>query len=437
MYWWIRQAVLTSSKRNTPRNKLFLLCTDIIPLLSGIFYFYTNSMGMKKIVFTEEFCQPENLFPFTLTRQVQDIRIGLLTIREKWEHFLGYPSFDKFEEDYKDLDRSIVIDQAIDDDIIYLIHGNLLPTPKLVKWVKKLKRGEFLSQPGQESMVYCISKKEVENQYKIKVSKPIELEEEVRQIKYPWDIFKGNAWAIEQDVDLLASLKKFQKISPTNQVVHPSQIFIEKGAQVEHCLLNASEGPIYIAKDALVMEGSLLRGPIAIGEGAVVKMGSRIYGATTIGPYCTVGGEIKNSVFFGYSNKAHDGYMGDSVIGEWCNMGAGTSCSNIKNTASSVMVYTSNGPVDVGVKCGVIMGDYSRTAINTSINTGTVIGVSCNVYGNGLTPKYIASFSWGMEGIQRYEYDKALSDIASWKGLKRKSLTDNEKIILKHIFDHY
>jgi UDP-N-acetylglucosamine diphosphorylase/glucosamine-1-phosphate N-acetyltransferase len=185
------------------------------------------------------------------------------------------------------------------------------------------------------------------------------------------------------------------------------------------------------------MDGSMLYGPIAICEKAVVKMGSKIYGATTIGPDCIVGGEIKNSVFFGNSNKAHDGYVGDSVIGEWCNMGAGTSNSNIKNNASSIMLWTPNGSVNVGLKCGVLMGDYSRTAINTSINTGTVIGVCCNVFGNGLTPKYIPSFSWGSDGIERYRYEKALEDIQNWKQLKQQSLSENEMIILKHIFKHY
>jgi UDP-N-acetylglucosamine diphosphorylase/glucosamine-1-phosphate N-acetyltransferase len=378
---------------------------------------------MKKIVFTEEFCQPENLFPFTLTRQVQDIRIGILTIREKWERYLGITSYDKFEDDYKDLDRAIVLDEAIGDDTVYLIHGNLLPTAKLVKQVKKLKHGEFLSQKG-ESMVYCISKKEIEHSHKIKVKKPVELHEAVQQIRYPWDICQLNVWAIRQDFELLSATQKAQRISSDNELINAKDIFIEKGAQVSHCILNATDGPIYIAKNALVMEGSLLRGPIAIGEGAVVKMGSKIYGATTIGPYCTVGGEIKNSVFFGYSNKAHDGYIGDSVIGEWCNMGAGTSCSNIKNTASNIIIYSPNGPVDAGLKCGVIMGDYSRTAINTAINTGTVIGVCCHIYGNGLTPKYISSFSWGMDGIQRYEYEKALKDVEAWKKMKSKTLTE-------------
>jgi len=206
---------------------------------------------------------------------------------------------------------------------------------------------------------------------------------------------------------------------------------------VEHCFLNGSDGPIYVGKNALIMEGSMLRGPIAIGENAVVKMGTKIYGATTIGPNCTVGGEIKNAVFFGNSNKAHDGYVGDSVIGEWCNMGAGTSNSNIKNNASSVMLWTPNGPADVGFKCGMLMGDYTKTAINTSINTGTVIGACCNIFGSGLTPKYIPNFSWGSDGVERYEFEKAISDIVNWKRLKQQSLSANEKTILKHIFDHF
>ncbi|MFN2438555.1 MAG: putative sugar nucleotidyl transferase [Chitinophagaceae bacterium] len=391
---------------------------------------------MEKIVFTEEFCQPENLFPFTLTRQMQDIRVGILTIREKWEQYLGLPSFDKQEGDYKDLERAIVIDNSIESDIIYLIHGNMLPTIKLAKQVKNLQPGQCLSIPENKNHIYCISAKQIEGEYKIKVEKTIESKEEVKEIKYPWDIFGLNRWAIQEDFAWLSKNKK-QKISPTNKIINEKNIFIEKGALVEHCFLNASEGAIYISKEAVVMEGTMLRGPIAIGEGTIVKMGAKIYGATTIGPYCTVGGEIKNSVFFGYSNKAHDGYLGDSVIGEWCNIGAGTCNSNVKNNASEVMAYTPVGLQNVGLKCGVMMGDYSRTAINTAINTGTVIGVSCNVFGNGLTPKYIPNFSWGSEGIQRYEFKKALADIQNWKSLKNEMLAEKEKLILHHIFEYY
>lgn len=392
---------------------------------------------MKKIVFTEEFCGPENLFPFTLTRQVQDIRIGILTIREKWERHLQMPSFDKQEGDYKDLERAIEIDTSIGKDVIYLIHGNILPTPKLVKQVKKLKPGEFISVPEKENIVYCISAKQVENPNKIKVQKAVEIDEELKEVRFPWDIFGMNAWALEQDYNLLSNSEAKGKLSATNKTTNAKNIFIEKGAVVEHCILNASAGPIYIGKNALVMEGSCLRGPVGIGEGAVVKMGTRIYGATTIGPYSVVGGEVKNTVMLGYSNKAHDGYLGDSVIGEWCNLGAGTSNSNLKNNASDVMVYSPGGMQNVGLKCGVIMGDYSRTAINTSINTGTVIGVCCNVFGNGLTPRFIPNFSWGSDGITRYKFDKAIQHISNWKALKNETVTANETAILNHIFDHY
>ena len=392
---------------------------------------------MEKIVFTEEFCQPHNLFPFTLTRQIQDIRVGIFTIREKWENYLDIPSYDKQEGDYKDLERAIVIDGNMDNDIIYLIHGNLIPTATIAKKVKKLKPGEFLSLPEKENFVYCISQKQVVNEHQIKVERAVELVEEVREVVFPWDICKLNFWAIKEDFAFLKRKAKKSYLSDTNSVTNPDNILIEKGAVVEHCFLNATDGPIYIGKGAVVMEGSMLRGPIAIGEGATVKMGAKIYGGTTIGPNCVVGGEIKNSVFFANSNKAHDGYIGDSVIGEWCNMGAGTSNSNLKNNASNIWVYTPEAPVNVGLKCGVLMGDYSRTAINTSINTGTVIGVCCNVFGNGLTPKYIPSFSWGSEGIKRYDFDKALSDVENWKNLKQLSLTDSERFILRHIFDHY
>jgi UDP-N-acetylglucosamine diphosphorylase/glucosamine-1-phosphate N-acetyltransferase len=392
---------------------------------------------MEKIVFTEKFCSPEDLFPFTLTRQIQDIRVGILTIREKWEQYLGFPSFDKQEDDYKDLDRSMVVDENIGKDILYLVHGNLLPTAKIIKQVKKLKPGEFLSLPDKENFVYCISKDQVINEFKIKAQKAIELAEELVEIRYPWDILKLNAWAIQQDFDLLKKSNKGQSIPISNKVTNSKNIFIEKSALVENCFLNATDGPIYIGKNAVVMEGAMLRGPVSIGEGAVVKMGAKIYGATTVGPNCIVGGEIKNSVLFANSNKAHDGYLGDSIIGEWCNLGAGTSNSNIKNNASEIGVYTPSGQKNVGLKCGVIMGDYSRTAINTSINTGTVIGVCCNVFGSGLTPKYIPSFSWGSEGIKRYEFDKAVTHINNWKAFKGQSLSNSETSILSHIFDHY
>jgi UDP-N-acetylglucosamine diphosphorylase/glucosamine-1-phosphate N-acetyltransferase len=195
---------------------------------------------------------------------------------------------------------------------------------------------------------------------------------------------------------------------------------------------------VYIGKNAVVMEGAIIRGPFALCEGAVVKMGARIYGATTVGPYSVVGGEIKNTVISGYSNKAHDGYLGDSVIGEWCNLGAGSSNSNVKNNAGEVKVWSHNTKqyVTTGLrKCGLIMGDYSKSAINTSFNTGTIVGVCANIFGEGLTPKYIPSFTWGTMGQTKYIFDKALKDIENWKKMKNAVLTEQEKTRLKLIFD--
>jgi UDP-N-acetylglucosamine diphosphorylase/glucosamine-1-phosphate N-acetyltransferase len=390
-----------------------------------------------KIIFTEEFCQPENLYPFTLTKQIQDIRVGILTIREKWENLLGVTSYDRLEDDYKDLDRSIHLEKISEDDICFMIHGNILPTPKLIKALKKLKDGEFISANGNTGVIFRFSKKEIQEPNKIKVSKAITIREEVKSIQFPWDIFQLNDYAIRQDFNLLTEKRKSQKISKTNRVSNAGNIFIEKGAIVEHCVLNASEGPIYIGKNSLIMEGTAIRGTFACGEGVVIKMNSRIYGATTIGPYCTAGGEIKNSILFSYSNKAHDGYLGDSVIGDWCNLGAGTTNSNIKNNASTVKVWTPKGEINAGKKCGVFMGDYSKTSINTSINTGTVMGVCSNVFEAGLTPKYIPNFSWGSDGLRRYELEKALTDIDNWKKLKGKAITENEKTILTYIFKNY
>jgi UDP-N-acetylglucosamine diphosphorylase / glucose-1-phosphate thymidylyltransferase / UDP-N-acetylgalactosamine diphosphorylase / glucosamine-1-phosphate N-acetyltransferase / galactosamine-1-phosphate N-acetyltransferase len=238
---------------------------------------------MEKIVFTEEFCSPEQLFPFTLTRQIQDIRIGIFTIREKWERLLGISSFDKQEGDYKDREGALVIDESIGKDTIYLIHGNILPTAALAKQVMALRPGEFLSLPDKENFIYCISRKQVLDANRIKMDKSVEVTAEFREIRYPWDIAQLNAWAIDQDFALVTHKRKTQGAPRTTSMINAARIFIEKGARVDHCILNATEGPIYIGNGAQVMEGSLLRGPVSIGECANVKMGTRIYGATTVG----------------------------------------------------------------------------------------------------------------------------------------------------------
>lgn len=392
---------------------------------------------MNKLIFSEEFCQPENLHPFTLTRQMQDIRIGILTIREKWERMLKLPSFDKKEDDYKDLHRSVNIDEAVGDGVCFIIHGNVLPTVKLVKAIKKLKDGEFIAASSGTGIVFRVTKNEIADRHKIKVGRSITIKEEIKQVQYPWDIFQLNDWAIRQDFEVITAKRKSQRISTSNKVINPSQVFMEKGAKVEHGIINAATGPVYIGKNAEVMEGCIIRGPFAMGEEACLKMGTKVYGATTLGPRCIVGGEIKNSVLFGYSNKAHDGYLGDSVVGEWCNLGAGSTNSNLKNNASDVKIWTIKGEMNAGLKCGLLMGDYSRTAVNTAINTGTVIGICCNVFGSGLTPKYIPNFSWGSEGVKRYEFEKALLDIDGWKQLKGQTIRDEEKSVLKYIFEKW
>src|SRR5688572_12636498 len=228
---------------------------------------------MNKIVFTEEFCQPENLHPFTLTRQMQDIRVGILTIREKWEKMLGMTSFDKKEDDYKDLHRSVHIDDAAVNSTCYIVHGNLLPTPKLAKAVLKLKNGEFIATPAGNGIVYKVTQKEIVDRYKIKVGKAVLFDEQTFTIRYPWDIFVLNDWAIRQDFQLLTRKRKSLPIPRSNQVNKPSQVFICKGAKVENAVINASIGPVYIGKNAEIMDGCLIRGPVSIGEGARLKMG--------------------------------------------------------------------------------------------------------------------------------------------------------------------
>jgi len=358
---------------------------------------------MQKIIFTEEYCKRENLYPFTYTRHIQDVRIGILTIREKWERVLKMTSANKWEDYYLDDYTSVKIEKEIGKDNYLLIHANVLPTKAIIS--------------------------------KVKINKFVDYKGDIKAIYYPWHIVQLNDWALREDFVLITAGRKSKSISKTNKLMNPSQIFLEAGANLEHCILNATEGPIYIGKNAIIMEGSMLRGPVAVCDGAVVKMGTKIYGATTIGPFCTVGGEIKNSILFGYSNKAHDGYLGDSVVGTWCNLGAGTSNSNIKNNVSEVKYWVDadKKEISAGNKGGLMMGDYSKSAINTSFNTGTIVGVCCNIVAVGLTSKIVPNFSWGADGIRKYKLKKALLDIDRWKKLKGLVITKREKQILTDI----
>ena len=347
---------------------------------------------MDMLLLEEDSCI-DDLRPFTSTRSVLDIRMGIFTLREKWELMLGKGAFG-----------------LVGRDTPGALPANILPTPELIAAIRGMEEGGIDRVMGEVR------------------------EMGARIIRYPWDIFRYNAEALITDFALVAGRGTSEPIPPSVQAINPEKIFIEKGARLQHCLLNASTGPIYIGRNAEIMEGSLIRGPFAACEGSIVKMGTKIYGATTLGPYCAAGGEIKNTVFFGYSSKGHDGYLGDAVIGEWCNLGAGTSASNLKNNAGDIKVWhpASGRAISAGQKCGLLMGDYSRAAINTSFNTGTVVGVCCSVFGEAPPPKYVPNFSWGSH--HRYEWDKALRDIDNWKKLKNQSLTDTEILTLKHIF---
>jgi UDP-N-acetylglucosamine diphosphorylase / glucose-1-phosphate thymidylyltransferase / UDP-N-acetylgalactosamine diphosphorylase / glucosamine-1-phosphate N-acetyltransferase / galactosamine-1-phosphate N-acetyltransferase len=338
-----------------------------------------------------------HLYPFSQIRSVADIRIGILTIREKWEALLKQEVI------------SLHADDQVPANDAILFAANIIPS---IQFIESLGDGGASgANPDYDT---------------------------VKILQYPWHIFQWNSWALKEDFQILTR-NRFSAVIPESVVaIHSNNIFVEEGARLHHCMLNATEGPIYIGKNAEIMEGSYIRGPFALCEGAVVKMGTRIYGATTVGPYSVVGGEIKNSVIFGYSNKAHDGYLGDSVIGEWCNLGAGTSNSNLKNNASEVRVWhqPSQDYIRAGLKCGLLMGDYSRCAINTSFNTATVIGVCSNIVGEGMPPKHVPNFSWGNQSISRYDFEKAMTDIANWKKLKNQDVTDDEINQLRYIFDH-
>jgi UDP-N-acetylglucosamine diphosphorylase/glucosamine-1-phosphate N-acetyltransferase len=254
-----------------------------------------------------------------------------------------------------------------------------------------------------------------------------------------WDIYKINEEALKLDFQLLTKGKTSQPISATNQVLGKENIFIEEGATVECATLNAQTGPIYIGKNAQIMEGAMVRGPLAMCENAVLKMGAKIYGATTLGPYCKVGGEVNNSVFFGYSNKGHDGFLGNSVIGEWCNLGADSNNSNLKNNYTEVKLwnYKTEKFEKTGQQfCGLIMGDHSKCGINTMFNTGTVVGVSANIFGSGFPRNFVPSFAWGgASGYSTFKTDKAFETAEAMMARRGKEFETIDRVIMLKVFE--
>ncbi|KPM33184.1 Glucose-1-phosphate thymidylyltransferase [Croceitalea dokdonensis DOKDO 023] len=371
-----------------------------------------------------------NLLPFTFTRPVGDIRIGILTIREKWQKRLG-TEISSLTEDY--LAKKYPLHTEAENVVI---HGSILPTDVLVKAVTNLSLGQSII--WQDHVVaYCTA--DLKKGYHPNEYTAIELAEDLICIKNTWDIFSKNEAALRVDFDLLTKGRKSKPIPDTNRVIAAEHIFLEEGAQVEHSILNASTGPIYLGKDSLVMEGNMIRGALALCDHAVVKMGAKMYGATTVGPYGKVGGEISNSVIFGYSSKGHDGYLGNSVLGEWCNIGADSNNSNLKNNYAKVRLwnYATERFDQTGLQfCGLMMGDHSKTAINTMFNTGTVIGVNVNVYTPGFPRNFIPSFSWGgASGFSTYQTQKAFEAAKVMMARRGVEFDDTEADILNHVFE--
>lgn len=370
-----------------------------------------------------------SLLPLTYTRPVCDIRIGILTIREKWEKYLGERT-STITEDY--LSAKYPTEQS---EEMMLINGSICPTPKLLKAIKGLKVGQALVCQGNVVAMYKTKAQFLSEEDS---TQEIEVEYDFIKINNTWDIFVLNDKALREDFELLTQNRKSAPLSSTNRVVGEQNIFVEEGAVVEFAILNAKEGPIYIGKDAEVMEGSIVRGPFAMCEHSVLKMASKIYGATTLGPYVKVGGEVSNVVIFGYSNKAHDGFIGNSVIGEWCNIGADTNASNLKNTYEEVRVWSieKNTFVPTGQTFfGTIMGDHSKCGINTMFNTGTVIGVSSNIYGHGYQRNYIPSFAWGgTTGLKSYDMEKAIEVAEKMYQRRNVVMSQQDKEILRNVY---
>ena len=367
-----------------------------------------------KIILFDPVKTRQDLLPLTYTRPIADCRVGILTIRQKWEHYLGNNSY-SLTEAYLEAKYPACKESGAR---IY-INGSILPTLPMVDVIKNLKEEQVLLD-GNIILAYCTAKSQI-NYNNIEAiahaAQKIAFTDSYQKVNYPFDIFKLNGGAIEADFKLITVGRKSQPFSDTNTVLgDSSRLFIEEGATIECSILNTKGGVIYIGKDAEIMEGCTVRGPFALCEHSGLKMAAKIYGDTTIGPYCKVGGEVSNTVFFGYSNKGHDGFIGNSVIAEWCNIGADTNCSNLKNNYGTVEVwnYREEKYIGTGLQFhGLIVADHAKSGINTMFNTGTIVGVAANVFGGGFPDKFIPSFSWGgANEFTTFLLDKAI-EVAS------------------------
>ena len=371
----------------------------------------------------------EQFYPFSLTRSLAECRVGLYSFQERWEKYIGEEAGIYTASYLQVLYPSSFLNG---NDLHTYINITIVPNDQLIGQIKGLKEGEkLISSSGK----WIATKTKEKTIPKILLADlpPIAIEG-VEWVENSIDLLKRHASFIRTDFKLATQNRLSQKVNDTNRLIQEDQIFIEEGATVSCSNLNASEGPIYIGREAVIMEGASIRGPFIIGNKAVVKMNTSIYGSTSIGPYCLAGGEIKNSIIMGFSNKGHDGYLGDSIIGFWCNLGAGTSNSNVKNSAGRVQLWNEAQQVwdTVGQKMGMLVGDYSRFAIQSSINTGSYIGVSANVFGNGLLPKNLPNFTWGT--MPGYVFEKVMEDIGNWKKMKGFEVTQEEQLVLEHLY---
>ena len=370
------------------------------------------------------------LLPFTFTRPVADIRIGILTIREKWEKYLGTTTTTLTEEYLMEKYPMVEMEQNI------MINASFLPNPILVEMIQNLEINQAVVF-GEEIVAFYTNDTQDEvdfDEYDL-----IEYEGDILRIENTWDIFSKNDAALREDFDLLTEDRISQSIPKSVNVIAPEYIFIEEGAKLEFVTLNASTGPIYIGKNAEIMEGSVIRGPFALCESGRVKLATKVYGATTVGPHSVIGGEVNNSVLFGYSNKGHDGFLGNSVLGEWCNIGADSNNSNLKNNYEEVRLwsYETEGFAKTGLQfCGLIMGDHSKCGINTMFNTGTVVGVSANIFGAGFPRNFVPSFSWGgASGFTTYLTNKAFQTAKIVMSRRNVEFSEQDANILEHVFE--
>lgn len=370
------------------------------------------------------------LLPFTFTRPVADILIGIMTIRQKWEMRLGSTTTTLTEEYLSDKFPMVELEQNV------MINASFLPNDILVEMVSNLEPNQAIFK-GDEVIAFYTNEEQEEvdfDTYEI-----LEYDEDCITVKNTWDIFSKNDLAIREDFEFLTEGRKSQPIPKSVNVIAPENIFIEEGAKLEFVTLNGASGPIYIGKNTEIMEGSLIRGPFALCDNASVKMGAKIYGATTVGAYSRVGGEINNAVLFAYSNKGHDGFLGNSVLGEWCNIGADSNNSNLKNNYEEVRLwsYETEGFAKTGLQfCGLMMGDHSKCGINTMFNTGTVVGVSANIFGSGFPRNFVPSFSWGgASGFTTYMTKKAFETARLVMSRRGVEFDEKEAAILEHVFE--